>query len=118
MTVDGHLLAQLAWVAAKDAEAIADPYAWPPASPTDEEVREAARLRLLAARLFRRAEAAGYVESGLDLVFGGEERNPGSAPGGSDSGPSLAEESTDPMLDEDFDEEDERDDEDWLRGLA
>jgi len=69
--VTGLLLLQLAFVALNDAEAIEDHYAWPRKPLTDEEQREAARIRSLAARLFYRASEKGYV-GGTDEAFGGE----------------------------------------------
>lgn len=65
-----RLLAQLAWVAAADAEAcLPDPYGWPRVEPTPEQLRESDRLRVLAARLLYRARMGGYVDVGLESAF-------------------------------------------------
>ena len=69
-----QLLAQAAWIAWHDSQAIfGDPYAWPPPpAPTDEQKRESDRLRILASRLLLKAREAGYVGSdGRDAVFVG-----------------------------------------------
>jgi hypothetical protein len=55
--VTGRMLAQLAWVASRDADA-------------EPDRGEERRLRALAARLFYRAHAAGQTADGLDYVFG------------------------------------------------
>ena len=76
----GKLLAQLAWVALRDADAlIEDPDAFAEgtspspwggrADLTEEERREAFRLKVLADRLFYRARAKGFTDSGTDAVF-------------------------------------------------
>lgn len=70
----GRLLAELAWVAMRDAEAIADDYAWPPRPPmTDDEIKEYQRLRCLSMTLHRKALDAGCVDQGTDALFGGKE---------------------------------------------
>jgi len=68
--LDGLLLAQLAWVADRDADAIADSYAWPPRAPlTPAELEEVERLKGIANELFVKAEALGQ-STGTDAVFG------------------------------------------------
>ena len=73
--MNGLLLAQLSWVALRDAEAIEDHYAWPPRAPlSDEEQREARRLRSVSARLSYRARATAdgpVFGQGTDECFGG-----------------------------------------------
>jgi hypothetical protein len=69
--VTGRLLAQLAWIAARDADAaLPDPYAWPPEPPTPEQLAESRRLNVLASRLFTKAREAGCVATAPDEVFG------------------------------------------------
>lgn len=69
--MEARLLAQLAWVAVRDADAISDSYAWPPRPPlSEEEVAEIERLHDVADRLFARARAAGLEHDGLAAVFG------------------------------------------------
>lgn len=53
------LLEELANVAYFDAEALRDPYAWPPKMMTDDERREADRLLVLSRRIAYRAIAEG-----------------------------------------------------------
>lgn len=65
------LLAQLAHVAYRDAEAIADSYAWPPRPPlTDDELAEIRRLMAIADELSEHARAAGQTNQGTDALFG------------------------------------------------
>lgn len=69
----GKLLAQLAWVACRDAEAIHDSYAYPPRTPlARDEFEEAERLQRIADDLFEKAEKAGVAgeATGLDALFG------------------------------------------------
>jgi hypothetical protein len=72
--MNGKLLAQLAWVAQRDADAqLPDPYKWPERDPppTEEQRREYDRLRILCSRLFYHARCAGWVgNDGTDAVFG------------------------------------------------
>jgi hypothetical protein len=78
--MDGKLLAQLAWVALRDADALQeDPDAFAEGtSPqpwggsvdlTEEERKEVDRLKVLADRLFYRARCQGFTQSGTDAVF-------------------------------------------------
>ena len=74
--MDARLLAQLAMVFDREAEAhLPDPYAIspePPASP--EAAEEAARLRAIGDAIFRRAKRKGFGKgpggSGTDAAFG------------------------------------------------
>jgi hypothetical protein len=69
--VDGKLLAQLACVAQRDADAIYDSYRWPPRPPlSDEERFEARRLQALSVQLGYRAAAEGRGSVGTDELFG------------------------------------------------
>jgi hypothetical protein len=65
----GKLLAQLSWVALRDAEAVDDPYAWPRRELTPEERLEVDRLRTLSARLWYRAAERGWGSAGLEEAF-------------------------------------------------
>ena len=73
MTLSGKLLAELAWVAQRDADAVGgDRYAWPPPPPLTPEQRvESDRLRVLADRLAYKARERGFVDMGGDALFGG-----------------------------------------------
>jgi hypothetical protein len=68
----GKLLAQIACIALTDAENVnGPPYAWPcPPPMTDEQRREANRLRVLAYRLFYRAREMGQVDTSGDELWG------------------------------------------------
>lgn len=68
----GRLLAQLAWVVQREADATGgDRYAWPPPPPvTPDQACEARRLDRIARRLFRAAEKLGVTNNGTDSVFG------------------------------------------------
>lgn len=70
--MNGKLLAQVAMIALIDGENVnGPPYAWPPPPPmTDEQRREAERLRVLASRLFTKARELGYVEMSGDDLWG------------------------------------------------
>lgn len=57
----GKLLAQLAWVAARDAERA-------------EDESEHWRLHTMASALFDSAAAKGFTNTGTDAVFGTEEK--------------------------------------------
>ncbi len=75
----GHLLAQLAVVASREAEAITQPYAWPPRGPlTADEQAGVAHLDALSRRLSAEAEAAGCSRQGTDYLFGNIETALGS----------------------------------------
>lgn len=65
-----RLLAQLAFVATCDADAIEDRYAWPPRPPlSGAELDDVANLRAVADACFERAEAAGCsVQSHLSIL--------------------------------------------------
>lgn len=65
------LLAQVAHVALCDADAIAQPYAWPPREMTADERHESERLRALSRRLSYAATAEGLTDQGTDAIFGG-----------------------------------------------
>jgi len=56
----GRMLAQLAWVAARDAERA-------------EDENEHWRLHTMASTLFDQAAAKGFANTGTDAVFGTEE---------------------------------------------
>lgn len=57
------LLYELAQVFRDEADAIVQPYAWPPrASLTDDERREVERLRVTASRIRYRGDVAAYEE--------------------------------------------------------
>jgi hypothetical protein len=60
--VTGRMLAQLAWVAARDAERA-------------EDESEHWRLHTMASALFDEAAANGFTNTGTDAVFGTEEKN-------------------------------------------
>lgn len=65
------LLAQLAHVAYRDAEGIADSYAWPPRPPLTEEERvEIDRLQTIADELSAKARSMGQENQGTDALFG------------------------------------------------
>lgn len=67
----GRMLAQLSWVAQRDADAIAQDYAWPPRPPmTEDEHKEYQRLHCLAMTLYRKALEMGCTDQGLDTLFG------------------------------------------------
>jgi hypothetical protein len=69
----GKILAELAMVASIDAQAIADPYAWPPRRPMDDgERREVERLNVLSARFAYKAREFGCCDMGGDALFGGD----------------------------------------------
>ncbi len=80
--MNGKLLAQLAWVALRDADALhedPDSFAkgkrFPPGwtrcrDLTGEESQEVDRLKALADRLFYRARCGGFTDGGTDAVFG------------------------------------------------
>lgn len=69
--MNGRLLAQVAWVFLRDAEALEGyPYAWPPKPVAPETRAEADRLHAIARELFDRAAAAGQDKNGTDYVFG------------------------------------------------
>ena len=53
------LLEELANVAYYDAEALRDPYAWPPRRLSDDDEREVARLSVLSKRIAYRAISEG-----------------------------------------------------------
>lgn len=57
--VTGRMLAQLAWVAARDAERA-------------EDESEHWRLHTMASALFDEAAAKGFTNTGTDAVFGDE----------------------------------------------
>ena len=66
----GKLLAQAAVVAQRDAEAIADPYAWPPRAPLSrDEQREVDRLRALSNRLSYDAACVGQTDQSYAAIF-------------------------------------------------
>jgi hypothetical protein len=73
--MDGRLLAQVGMVALIDSENVnGPPYAWPVPPPmTDEQRKEAERLRILAMRLFYKAKEQGYVEAAGDSLWGNNE---------------------------------------------
>jgi len=64
-----RLYAQLGFVASTDAARLRHEYEWPPVTPTEDEVQEAARLECVADGLFARAVALGF-EGGTDAAFG------------------------------------------------
>lgn len=66
-----RLLAQLAWVFARDAAALEHEYEWPPVTPTKREAAEARRLLRISDKLMGQACDAGQL-SGTDFCFGGE----------------------------------------------
>ena len=68
----GRLLAQLACVALVDADNVAGaPYAWPPPPPpTDAQLREMERLRVLGWQLAYAARRAGHADIGGDATWG------------------------------------------------
>jgi hypothetical protein len=73
--VNGKLLAQLAVLFQRESDKITDSYAWPPRPPLSEEERkEAERLRVTASRVFLRAAAKGWGSCGTDELFGGSPR--------------------------------------------
>lgn len=77
MSVSGRLWAQLAWVALRDADAVLAGGVGgkkrdsnPP--PSEAELREAERLRVLGMRFSYRARAEGFCSQGTDYAFGDE----------------------------------------------
>jgi hypothetical protein len=60
--VTAALLFELAFLFRKEAEGIADAYAWPPRTLTDDELREVNRLSVTASSLRYRGAVAAYEE--------------------------------------------------------
>ncbi len=72
MALSARNLAQLAFVAHFDADAITNRYAWPPREAlSTAEVDQIAHLEAISTELFERAEALGW-EGGTDAAFGAE----------------------------------------------
>jgi hypothetical protein len=64
--VNSELLYELAGVFRNEADAIRQPYAWPPRAPmTEDERREVMRLEATAASIAYRARRAAYEEGAL-----------------------------------------------------
>lgn len=63
--MNSELLWELSALFSSEADAIVQPYAWPPRSPlSDDERTEVERLRVTAARIRYRARCAEYEEHG------------------------------------------------------
>jgi hypothetical protein len=72
----GKIFAELAMVTSLDAQAIADPYAWPPRPLMhDDERREVERLNVLSARFAYKARELGVCNQGGDALFGKEQKS-------------------------------------------
>lgn len=65
----GRLLLQLAYVADRDADAICDPYAWPPVQITEEQRAEVEHLSDTSTALAAEAARLG-VRGGVQEAFG------------------------------------------------
>ena len=64
------ILAQCAVLAQREADAILQPYAWPPLPPlTDEEVVAADRLEEISMEMADRAWRLGQEDQGTDALF-------------------------------------------------
>lgn len=67
----GLILAQLAVLMDREADAVTRPYAWPPRAPlSPEEQREVARLTVLSRRLSYAAKLEGQFDTSGDALWG------------------------------------------------
>ena len=77
--MNGKLLAQLAWIALRDADAsVPDPYALPRVNPTEDQTREFRRLRAISQACGYKAAELGFVDQGCDACFDDNSTEPSS----------------------------------------